>query len=59
MPTAPDSALVYDVINGKGELFERVRVPVGRWIAGFGKGGIVYLVSGTPSNTVLERSRLK
>jgi hypothetical protein len=51
--------LVYDVVNVKGELFERVRVPAGRSIAGFGKGGVVYLMSGDRTNGFyLERTRL-
>lgn len=36
--------LVYDVIDNRGALKERVRVPAGRSIAGFGKGGVVYLM---------------
>jgi hypothetical protein len=36
--------LIYDVVNRKGELTHRVRVPAGRSIAGFGKGGTVYLM---------------
>jgi len=36
--------LVYDVVNRKGELFERVRLPAGRSLAGFGVGGVVYLM---------------
>jgi hypothetical protein len=36
--------LVYDVINNKGALTHRVRLPVGRSIAGFGHKGIVYLM---------------
>ena len=51
--------LVYDVINAKGELFERVRLPLGRAIAGFAKGGVVYLTSGDMANGFhLERTRL-
>jgi hypothetical protein len=51
--------LVYDVVNAKGDLFERVRLPAGRAIAGFGKGGGVYLTSGDfASGYVLERSIL-
>lgn len=51
--------LVYDVVNMKGELFERVRLPLGRAIAGFGKGGVVYLTSGDrASGFTLERTRL-
>lgn len=51
--------LVYDVVNAKGELFERVRLPLGRAIAGFAKGGVVYLTSGDLTNGfTLERSKL-
>ncbi|MBI3791746.1 MAG: hypothetical protein HY275_12835, partial [Gemmatimonadetes bacterium] len=34
---------VYDVVNGKGELVDRVQMPPGRVIAGFGPGGAVYM----------------
>ena len=34
---------LYDVIDNHGELIEHVRVPAGRSIAGFGRGGVVYL----------------
>ncbi|MGV3708838.1 MAG: hypothetical protein ACO1Q7_08350 [Gemmatimonas sp.] len=33
----------YDVVNNLAEYVQRVRVPAGRTIAGFGKGGAVYL----------------
>lgn len=39
------SGLVYDVIDDKGILRRRVRVPVGRSIAGFGRNGVVYLMA--------------
>jgi hypothetical protein len=48
---------VYDVISAKGELVDRVQVPAGRTIAGFGPGGVVYLVSRTEGGLVLERAR--
>ena len=51
--------LVYDVVDGKGELVERVRLPLGRALAGFGKGGVVYLVAGDRATGYhLERGRL-
>lgn len=51
--------LVYDVVNNKGDLFQRVRVPFGRLIVGFGKGGVVYMSSGSLSEGfLLERSRI-
>lgn len=51
--------LVYDVINRKGELFQRVEVPAGRSIAGFGRGGVVYLMNGDRTKGfTLERARV-
>jgi hypothetical protein len=50
---------VYDVINGKGELVDRVQVPVGRTIVGFGSGGVLYLSSVENGNTKLERATFK
>jgi len=51
--------LVYDVVNSRGELFERVRFPLGRLLAGFGKGGAVYMTSGDRTNGFyLERTQL-
>ena len=34
---------VYDVINGKGDLIDRIQVPPGRVISGFGRDGLVYM----------------
>ena len=42
--------LVYDVVGSKGELVRRVRLPAGRYIIGFGKGGVVYLAHGDLKN---------
>ncbi len=51
--------LVYDVIGARGELVERVRVPSGRYIIGFGRDGVVYLAVGsTRDGFTIERSRL-
>lgn len=51
--------LVYDVVNSKGDLFERVRLPLGRAIAGFGKGGVIYLSAGDITNGfALERTTI-
>jgi hypothetical protein len=49
---------VYDVINGQGALVDRIQVPPGRVIAGFGRGGVVYM--GVLDGTVarLERARV-
>lgn len=64
IPTKPQPAgSVYDVINAQGEAVERVLIPEGRTILGFGPGGIVYLAKrtteGTTTTTVIERARVK
>ena len=51
--------LVYDVVNSKGELFQRVRLPVGRSIAGFGRQGVVYLMHrDVAKGWFLERTKI-
>jgi hypothetical protein len=50
---------VYDVVNRQGELVERVQLPPGRTIVGFGAGAVVYLVSRDGDRTVLERARVR
>ncbi len=50
---------VYDVVNNKGELKDRIAVPAGRTIAGFGPGGVVYMgVVDVTGITHLERARV-
>jgi hypothetical protein len=51
--------LLYDVVNRKGDLALRVRLPEGRALEGFGPNGAVYLTSHGPSGARLERARLK
>lgn len=51
--------LLYDVVNQKGELVERVRLPDGRALEGFGSNGVVYLTSHGPTGVRLERARIK
>ena len=44
IPTRPTTGgAIYDVIDKGGKLVDRVQVPAGTTIAGFGAGGIVYL----------------
>lgn len=51
--------LIYDIVNRKGVLAQRVRVPLGRSIAGFGHNGIVYLMQRDANGAwFLERSRI-
>jgi hypothetical protein len=50
---------VYDVINRKGELIDRVQIPVDRSIIAFGTGGLVYLSHRDGTTTYLERATVK
>jgi hypothetical protein len=51
--------LIYDVINNRGVLTQRVRMPVGRSIAGFGRNGVVYLMHKDGTNGwELERTNV-
>lgn len=50
--------LVYDVVNPRTDAFYRVRLPLGRSIAGFGKNGAVYLMSRDGDQWKLERTRV-
>jgi len=58
--TIPTSAIaggpVYDVINRKGEIVERVQIPEGRTIAGFGADGSVYLLNRQGTTSTLEKA---
>jgi hypothetical protein len=53
------AGLLYDVVNRKGELFQRVRLPVGRALEGFGANGTIYLTSHGSGGARLERARLE
>jgi hypothetical protein len=53
------NGFTYDVINRDGEIIERVQLPLGRVIAGFGPGGAVYLAHTDGTSTFLERARLR
>ena len=61
--TIPTSAVaggpVYDVINRKGELVDRVQIPAGRTIIGFGPSGSVFLVNRDGTTVSLERASVK
>jgi hypothetical protein len=52
--------LLYDVVSSKGELIERVQLPADRVVAGFGRGGVVYLARYDRGGKfyALERSRI-
>jgi hypothetical protein len=54
-----DGGAVYDVINRRGELIDRVKLPPFRMIAGFGPGRTVYMGVRDGSGTRLERARVR
>jgi hypothetical protein len=59
MPAAAPQAggLAYDIVNRKGELVERIQLPAGRSIAGFGPDGVVYLTAREGRTMFLEKVR--
>ena len=54
-----DARPVYNVINRKGELVDRVQIPANRILVGFGPGGIVYLAVRDGAIARLERARIR
>lgn len=51
--------LRYDVIDRNGEIIDRVQFPKGRALAGFGPGGVVYVLNTDGKKSVLERATIK
>ena len=49
--------LVYDVVNRKGELVERIKLPQNRTIVGFGPGCVVYLGFRDGGTLTIEKAR--
>ena len=58
--TSTNSAngLTYDVVNRKGEVFERVQLPKGHVLVGFGPHNVVYLTKTEGTAAYLERALL-
>jgi hypothetical protein len=55
-----DGGSVYDIVNADGKLVDRVLLPPGRVIAGFGKGGVVYMgVRVNETGVRLEKATLR
>lgn len=50
---------VYDIVNRKGELIDRVQLPAGRTLIGFGPGGIVFLLARDAGATRIEEARFR
>lgn len=60
IPTKPTTGgAIYDVLDRSGKLVDRVQVPAGTTIAGFGQGGVVYLGSRDAAGLHLQRIALK
>jgi hypothetical protein len=61
--TIPTSAIsggpVYDVVNRKGEIVDRVQVPENTSVIGFGPGGAVFLVNRSGTTATLERASVR
>ena len=55
LPPQPVVSLNYDVVNRAGDLVERVQLPPGRTIAGFGPNGAIYLSVREGRSIFLER----
>ena len=53
----PAAGPEYDVIDRTGKLVDRVMVPAGTTIAGFGPGGVVYLGARDAAGVHLVRAR--
>ena len=54
-----DGRPVYNIINRKGELVDRVQLPANRTLVGFGEGGAVYLAVRDSGVVRLERARVR
>jgi sugar lactone lactonase YvrE len=54
-----DARPVYDVVNRKGELIDRVQLPSNRVLAGFGANGVVYLAVRDGATAHLEKARIR
>jgi len=50
---------VYDVIDRRGVVIDRIQVPPGRVIAGFGPGGVVYMGVLDGAIARIERARAR
>ena len=53
------NGLLYDVINRKGEIVERVQFPSGYVLGGFGERGVLYVVHMNGQKGTLERTTVK
>ena len=59
IPTKPMAGALYEVIDRSGALVDRVLVPEGATIIGFGAGGVVYMGKRDASGIHVQRARVK
>ena len=50
---------VYDIVSRQGELVNRIQLPVGYSVVGFGRGKVVFLSMRDPAGIHLARVRLR
>jgi hypothetical protein len=56
--TSPEQErLIYDVIDRKGNIVDRIQLPAGRAISGFGPDGAVFMTAKMGAGVVVERYR--
>jgi hypothetical protein len=58
-PVPTPGVVIYDVINKAGEMINRIQLPPGYTLIGFGKGKVVYLSMRDPAGIHLARVRLR
>jgi hypothetical protein len=58
-PKPVPGGLIYDLINSQGEMIDRLQLPPGYTLVGFGKGKVVYLSMRDAKGIHLARVRLK
>jgi hypothetical protein len=57
--TEASKGFTYDVVNRDGDIIERVQLPLGRVITGFGPHGMVYLAHTDGKMVFLERALIR
>ena len=58
-PSSQRGGAVFDIVSRQGELFDRIQIPTGYSVAGFGRGKVVYLSMRDSSGVKLARVRLR
>ena len=54
-----DDANVWEVINRRGELIDRVRIPINKTLAGFAPGGFVFLLTRDGGVARIDKVRVR